>query len=230
MSDILSVLAAAQAAREAEQAAAAERAQAAEQAARDAAQAAWLARSPKQQHDDEIAAHQKWIANPGTASYFWLTVKDGVVTQEWDDTCNCDDRAEIDPNGHTKRGWPEAPFSLVAHPMSPATQKLPSALELAQLGHVYDIGVGDVPIWEHRNRFTQALALDAEGKPMQNPDGSPMIVVTEEEAVVYGVRRANGSEEITTVDHTGDVMQHESHEAALAHMPPYSAFAPKELA
>ena len=208
MSDILKALADAQAVKDAAIAAASERALAAEKAELEAKQAAWLARSPKEKHDDEIAAHRRWIANPGTASYFWVTIKDGVVTQEWDDICDCDDRAEHDASGHTRPlVWPERPFHLTAQPIS-TSQKLPSAMDLANAGHVYEIGVGDEPIWAHRNRFAPTTGI-------------------EEEAVVFGVRHADGFEKVTSVDHVGRVVLHDGYDASIAHVEPDSAFASK---
>jgi hypothetical protein len=203
MSDAVVSALEAKAAEESERAA---QALAREQAKADAARAAYEARSPQEKHDDEIAGHRKWIANPTAASYFWVAIKDGkVVATEWEDACDCADRAEYDPAGHTKKlsELPEAPFTLAAQPIS-TVQKLPSAIDLANDGHVFEILPGETPIWEHRARMIHFL------------DGSPFI---EEDALVFGVRHADGSEDVCTIDHEGTVVRHESVEAANAHMP-----------
>lgn len=204
MSDILKALAADQSVRESELASRVANQSVSEAFDRDAKAVAYESRSAKQKHDDEIAGHKAWIANPKTASYFWVAVKDGVVhSREWSDACDCDDHAHYDASGHTLKvaQFPAAPFTLVAEPIS-AVQALPSASDLASAGHAYDIAEGDTPIWEHRVRW------------FHYADGTPD---TEEDALVFGVRHADGSEEITTVDHNGAIVKHDSHEAALAH-------------
>ena len=210
MSDILNVLSAEYAAeatkKAATDAALSARLMAEESAAKEAMRLAAENRSPQEKHDDEIAAQKAWIANPKVASYFWAIVKDCAIWgREWTDACDCDDRAGVDESGHTRKlmEWPAAPFALVAEPMNAPGQKLPDALELAKQGHGYDIEPGDVPIWEHRVRWTVFL------------NGAPD---AEEDTLVFGVRHADGTEVVSTVDHNGVALKHASLDAARAHM------------
>lgn len=201
MSDILNVLAAEEALRADKLAERVKLGQAKEDAERAAIQAAYEARSPKQKHDDEIAGQNRWIANPKTASYYWMAIKDGaIVSREWTDECDCDDRASHDPDGHMKRyaDLPAAPFTLVAHPMTMG-QALPSAAELTAAGHFYDIAVGDTPIWEHRVFWVHF----GDGRPAE-----------EDDMLVFGVHKADGFECVSTVDHMGNMKLHDNHDAA----------------